>query len=352
MNMLGLNRVPERLVRSLHGAEPSRRPGLAAGDRAEAVSWLRRTIVDFDAMEGHLALLSDLYAEPISLGGPGRPSEGLTHPFEPGPASRFRLMEPLADDRVVAVADIGVEALSNDELARLLLNPGAMIDLARVINELSPEPWQDAWQEAGREWFEVNEGRPLVAPAAPEAPLRVVEKPRVRSWIRWSPAIAASLLLGVTLLSRVRGPDEDAGRSWSARANLVSRGTRGSGESVRVEITSEFDGFATIIGLFPDGRPSMVPGPAGDPIHIKPGPAVESPPMPDDWGTPVALLVVITPSPSDDIIRKALFRRPEPKFTPEQAGELADFLRARLRDVNHSRVAIATVSAGAATPSR
>ena len=151
MNATIVPELPRDLMQRLRDSDRATgsRPLLPAGGRDKAQPWLRRILVDFDALDQHIALLQDFYDAPFRYSRPQRndwAAEQLLPPAEP---SKFAHAARLADDRVAAVADQGVEVLSDEEMAALLLNPFALYDLFDVIDDLHPERWMLVLHEVG-----------------------------------------------------------------------------------------------------------------------------------------------------------------------------------------------------------
>jgi hypothetical protein len=341
-----VQQVPTRLIKALFNSDRDGRPTLPAWGREEAFAWLRRIIVDFDSLEGHIAFLQELYQEPFQYERPGPLAEGVYRlPLGNGP-SRFKHRDLLADERIVAVADDGPGALADRELAGLLLNPVALLDLYRTIDELSPEAWQEAWHEAGKELVAATKlvAATSTAPPAQAEPLLKIPSRRNRAyaWAGQASAIAASLLLGVAIGSRaLHDSGQAAGRSdWSAAATYQAKGTRGDQESNRIEIRSKLDGFATIIMLSPGGGLKVTPGVGGELIRVKPGIPVESPPLPPSSKNLTVALIVVTSTPADAEVRRLLRER---KFSPEEADQLRALLETKLREVNYRDLAFTRV---------
>jgi predicted dehydrogenase len=91
------------------------------------------------------------------------PEEG--RPDVPAPDSMFRHHELLPERRAEVVAELGVKALAADEMARLLLNPYALWDLADLIDATQPEAWVEAmvalgWDLLGQETLATRSAKP------------------------------------------------------------------------------------------------------------------------------------------------------------------------------------------------
>ena len=89
-------------------------------------------------------------------------------------ATRFPRTDVLADTRILAISESGVEVLSDDEVVELLLNPFALFDLFDVIGELGPDTWLPLMQEVGREMMR-REG---VAPTLPQTQTTLISEQR------------------------------------------------------------------------------------------------------------------------------------------------------------------------------
>jgi hypothetical protein len=150
MNSTLASELPTRLIQALFESDvaTSGRPKLPSDGRQEAIAWLRRALVDYGALDRHISLLQRLYREPFTYPRPHPASWAKPEWRPPDGLSSYRHRDPLPDDRIVAVADDGAGALSNAELATILLNPVALLDLFRVLDELNPEAWVEALLEA------------------------------------------------------------------------------------------------------------------------------------------------------------------------------------------------------------
>jgi hypothetical protein len=128
------------------------RPTLPSQQVTRAREWLALLLLDGQALCRHAELLQTFY--------PGRfepPAsrrfrrEGEPQPRETAAASAFRHHQLLPEDRALAVAERGPEALTEDELATLLLNPYALWDLADLIDLILPDYWQERMAKVGQE---------------------------------------------------------------------------------------------------------------------------------------------------------------------------------------------------------
>jgi hypothetical protein len=132
------------------------RPTLTTEEMILARNWLSRILLEGQALCYHVQLLQEFYRsqfEPPSL--PRRLwIEGLPPLRRTSAAAGFRHYQLLPEDKALAVAERGLEALTDDELPVLLLNPFALWDLSDLINTLMPPRWLDLMSEVGRELIE------------------------------------------------------------------------------------------------------------------------------------------------------------------------------------------------------
>ena len=237
MNATASEQPPRDLLRVLFDSDRATNgsPALPDGGREEALSWLRRAFVDFEALEQHLLFLRELYDAPFSFPRPRRDcwtAEQLQAPTEP---TKFRHVSRLDDERIRAVADEGVDALSDAELAKLLLNPFALFDLFDVIDDLLPEKWQPVMHTVGKELLNRGEKAALtpkervVPPKPSSTPVGREGDGRKSLFLRLYPMAAAAAILVLTTLFAVmavlayRSSDE-ATQLRSQIAQLQQRG--------------------------------------------------------------------------------------------------------------------------------
>ena len=146
MSIAFASTFPEALIRKLYDADEasSDRPALPKDSREPALAWLRRALVDFDALDQHIGLLQRLYASPFQYPRPRRdgwdPGQAIERPAD----STFTHSEPLDDERITAILDQGIDCLADYELFQLLLNPYALFDLFDCIDDVQPDYWLDA----------------------------------------------------------------------------------------------------------------------------------------------------------------------------------------------------------------
>ena len=146
MNITFADRLPESLMRQLFESDCSAdgTPSLRPDNRALAIHWLQRLLVDFDALDQHIALLQKLYVAPFQYPRPRRDRWDMDQLLDPPADSNFTHVDRLPDEQVTAILDKGVDALADDELGTLLLNPYALFDLYDCIDDVQPEYWMDA----------------------------------------------------------------------------------------------------------------------------------------------------------------------------------------------------------------
>ncbi len=319
-----LTPLPVELIRAAFDADRRGAPALPPGRRPEAEAWLRRALVDFDALQAHVAVLSEWYATPLRLPRPRRDRWDGAAALPDAPPAGFPHATPLEDGRVVAVADGGLATLDDAELARLVLNPYALFDLYDAIDELVPEQWTAAMHEA-------SEPRAAVPTAPPGRPAG-----RGGPW-----AVAVSLAAGVLLgglglwgFGRV-GAGADV-------ATLAFRPgvTRGAEEPPLVaDVGSRFDGFATVVLLTPGRRPLVSPGLGAGPLAVGPGKPASTAVLPRSPGA--RAVVVVTETPSQDAVRDAADEWAKAHPDAADAAALEAFLRLRLGEYHYRRVATA-----------
>jgi hypothetical protein len=74
----------------------------------------------------------------------------------------FRHHELFAESKALTLAEKGPADLAGDELARLLLNPFALLDLADLVGALAPAPWLDLLEKQARGNVSEDEARELL----------------------------------------------------------------------------------------------------------------------------------------------------------------------------------------------
>jgi hypothetical protein len=133
--------------------ESGGRPRLPPDRVRLARDWLSRLLVDSRPMLAHLALLQEFYGVPFRSPEPRwcRPEGGSPAVKPPG---GFQHNQLLQEETVRAIVERGPEVLTDDELARLLLNPLALWDVADRINVLLPPYWLPRMEEVGRQLME------------------------------------------------------------------------------------------------------------------------------------------------------------------------------------------------------
>ena len=336
METIASGRIPTKVLETIYKSDQSGTDMIPFEERGAARNWLRELIVNYAYLERHIAFLQGLYGELFEYDRPDRFDESAYHLPLQGATSRFKHREPLADERIVAVCDDGTDALSDAEVARLLLNPVALLDLYRVIDELSPEAWREAFHEAGKATIALEaEVKREDDPKSQTIPLRRGDIYRGPATIA---AIAASLFIGIAIGTKTfRGKGDESGlTAWSAEATYVVGGTKGTGQVSRLEITSDLDGFATVIVLYPTGQPAIIPYPEEKPISVKPGEKNDSLNLPSDRTGPAIALIVVTATPSVADIPRELNGK---TFSSSQVEELRVLLDKTLRALHYRDIA-------------
>ncbi len=161
--------------------ETNGRPTLPAEQVNLARQWFTRLMVDGRSMNGHIQLLQEFYQGTFAP--PSLPRwlcrEGPPPPRRTDPSAGFRHYELLEEDKALAVAERGSEALTDDEMAVLLLNPFALWDLADLILTLLPPYWSNVFGKVGKEEME-RLGRELPLPGIDYIPSEPESQPRRR----------------------------------------------------------------------------------------------------------------------------------------------------------------------------
>jgi hypothetical protein len=146
------------------------RPSMREEDDEYAREWLVEVLLDTLARLAHTGELKRRYggvfrAPRVRLEWPesGRPAE-------PAPDRLFRHHDLLAPEEAEAVAERGVgpDVLVADALARLLLNPYALWDLADLIDATLPAWWDDPMRQRGERLLEEAELESFVPPGRKE----------------------------------------------------------------------------------------------------------------------------------------------------------------------------------------
>jgi hypothetical protein len=156
--------LPRELLKALR--DEGGKADALAGRREQAEAWLRRLLVCFAALKEHVAELRRLYDSPFRFPTSRRERRPWLRE-SPCPATKFPFTDTLKKERIVDVLEGGIEALSDQEKAELLLNPFALYDLHDVILEAAPDAWLPVMNQVGRE-MRRREGAARPAPA-PEA---------------------------------------------------------------------------------------------------------------------------------------------------------------------------------------
>jgi hypothetical protein len=105
----------------------------------------------------HLDKLDQLYQGNFRAPLTRRLREGFDIPLPPGATANFRHATVLPEPLALEVMERGVQVLQSDVLARTLLNPLALWDLADLICTLLPDYWMDRMDEVGAQWAKEND---------------------------------------------------------------------------------------------------------------------------------------------------------------------------------------------------
>jgi hypothetical protein len=167
MSITFAHRLPESFIRELFEADHAAGAAVTSEKLESARTWLRRILVDFEALDQHIVLLQQLYGASFHYPRPRRDQWDMDHPIDPPTTSGFTHVDRLPDNEVAIILDNGIDGLNNKALGSLLLNPYALFDLFDVIDDVQPEYWLDAIHDlvtaqspARRAWPPFVETRP------------------------------------------------------------------------------------------------------------------------------------------------------------------------------------------------
>jgi hypothetical protein len=178
-------------------------PTVPESERESAIGWLRCVLVDFTALNKHVALLQQLYGNPPFCFPSPRRDGGYRRAAAP-PALGFRFTAVWPQERIEPILDGGPGVLKNQELGELILNPYALADLHDVISELAPETWLPTIHEVCRQMTQLEgvsstTASPQTRLLPEERILATCTPGRVSAW-RWGAlsllALATVLLIG------------------------------------------------------------------------------------------------------------------------------------------------------------
>jgi hypothetical protein len=117
-----------------------------------AREWLVRVVFDRTDRLAHVEELQRCYSRSRRSSSQGDSSRGTI----------FRHHELFPEAKALTLAENGPSALPGDELARLLLNPFALLDLSDLVGALAPAPWLDLLEKQARETIGEEEARELL----------------------------------------------------------------------------------------------------------------------------------------------------------------------------------------------
>ncbi len=124
-----------------------------SGERLDlARDWLVRVVFQRTDRLAHVEELQRCYGRSRRSSAQGDSSRG----------TMFRHHELFAEPKALALAENGPATLAGDVLARLLLNPFALLDLADLVGALAPAPWLDLLDQQARETIGEGEARELL----------------------------------------------------------------------------------------------------------------------------------------------------------------------------------------------
>ena len=166
MNATSVPQFPHQLIQLLFEADGNAANAatvaalqLSADQCDLALRWLRRILVDFEALDQHIALLQELYDAPFRYSRPRSNRLNVDDPVEPPQPFKFRHCQRLPDEQITTILNDGVNWLrtKDDVLKQLLLNPVALYDLFDVIDDLQPDRWLE----------EMNDVAAAILPSSP-----------------------------------------------------------------------------------------------------------------------------------------------------------------------------------------
>ena len=181
MSTLFTHRMPADLIRTCFDKEQStgQLPTLAEPQRSNLLGWLRRILLDFEALDQHLIFLQQLYKATFHYPSPRREGRNLDENNDTGISPGFAHCERLTDQQLTAVMDRGADIFSNEELIKLLLNPVALFDLHDTIDDVQPDLWLDNLHELANEVLPtesgVGKGSDMPSPAETKKPHSVAQ---------------------------------------------------------------------------------------------------------------------------------------------------------------------------------
>jgi agmatine/peptidylarginine deiminase len=127
-------------------------PVLSPDRVGPARAYLEQLLLDAtDRLQQHIASLEQLYRVRFVAPLPRSWRQGGS-PLAQAPTPGLRHSAVLEEPLALAVLEGGVERLPAGDLARLLLNPYALWDLADLLNTLLPDYWLDRMEERGIQW--------------------------------------------------------------------------------------------------------------------------------------------------------------------------------------------------------
>ncbi len=301
---------------------------LPAGRRAEYLDAVEAMMIDLDRLDRYVTALD---AE--------RKRRGIDGTLLRAPALEL----PVED-----VADRGLAALSDDELADLAIRPVALGCLFQFLHERMTEGrvgtmWWDAVSRLATEHAQAH--RHLDAPQAAEGKSlpftgNRATPPKTRTAVRWASrfvALAASLLIGVFLGTWNQRSGDDGSFLIGASMELL-KSARGQASQLR--ITSPRTGFVAVVALLPGEPARPVVFPLWEDLPVEPGKPSATGPFPEDARPARVALVVVTRTPAADTLDKALS---ETMFSADETGRLETAVIRILKAKGHDRFALKSV---------
>jgi hypothetical protein len=324
---------PDQLRRAFEiiASAVQRHEALQSGQRAEIEQILASACYGVAAMGEYLGQLANSHVRPDNL--------------------------RLAELSVESILQAGLGGLTDQQLVRLATTPDAIRELnTRVDEALRAE-------KLGQYWWKVRElpdeqlpnnylGEDAlhrvmaeigITEDNPEADTRSTPSAAVsvkqRMWATYAGpvlALAACLLIGVTIGWFLRGGPQDRRETLIATAKVEPSMIRGPNDEKlqQVRVAGPFDGFVVIVALAPDRKQQVLPKFGQGDVPVSKGEQSEGVPVPADT---TRALFFVTETPAGEPIRLYLQTK---RFLANQETELQRELEDLLRSKGYRRIAI------------
>ncbi len=334
----GVN-VPRDLVRGIFRSDRGGKLTLPPEQRPVADDWLCHALTDYLSLKEHVSFLQELYGKRFRMPSRRRDALDPSEYLSESNSTHFPHSQRLPEDRAANVIERGVEALQIDEVAELLLNPAGLADLFDIIDDLQPDHWLDVMHRVGGERLLSEQSNKVVndPDGAVKGPVRWTAARRLTTPLAIGSAfaLAACLLVGI-LVGRWSFSLAGSSPTLFASVDRTTADNRGGPGQFALKLSSQSPCFATIIVIREDGSLNLLPTISGDEIAIPAGGTVTTQPLPDG----VLALTVITETPADGVLRRAIARQ---KFQPNQVGDLEILVRQALMQTNFHQSVVSRV---------